>query len=209
MFWPMPSRNIVKQDGHDTFFHVYARGASKQAIFLNKQDYSFFINLFPRYLSAPPSISKNGTPYPLYTPQLRLLAYCLMSNHFHLLVHQEKARVMTSFMHSVMTSYGRYFNLRYRRSGSPFESTYKACAIEDQSYLEHITRYIHLNPRHWKRYPHSSLQFYRSGVAPDWLTISPMLDLFTDSQEYMQFVADYEDHKLMLEEIKNSLANTK
>ena len=69
-----------------------------------------------------------------------------MPNHIHLLVYQHQPQAMAQFMRSVLTSYSRYFNKRYKRSGSLFESRYKASLISDDAYLEHISRYIHLNP---------------------------------------------------------------
>jgi putative transposase len=106
-----------------------------------------------------------------------------------------------------MTSYSKYFNKKYKRTGPLFESRYKASRISDQSYLEHISRYIHLNPRYWKRYPHSSLRYYVSGEGPEWLDPSEVLALFNSARDYLNFVEDYEEQKLMLEKIKHELAD--
>ena len=114
---------------------------------------------------------------------------------------------MTKLMHGLMTSYSRYFNLKYKRTGSLFENRYKASLIDDQEYLEHITRYIHLNPRYWKRYPYSSLSFYLRLPAPEWLHPQDILEMFTDSGQYLRFLEDYEEQKRLLEEIKEQLAD--
>ncbi len=84
----MPSRNIIRQDVPEAYYHVYARGASKQTVFLDLSDYMYFLRLLERYLSAKPAISKTGLAYPNYHEQIQLLAYCLMDNHFHLLIYQ-------------------------------------------------------------------------------------------------------------------------
>jgi hypothetical protein len=89
-----------------------------------------------------------------------------------------------------------------------FESRYKASHIDAQNYLEHISRYIHLNPRYWKNYQYSSLQFYKHDNTPEWLNTTSILDMFNDPKEYYSFVADYEDHKRMLEEIKHELPDS-
>ncbi len=203
----MPSRNVLKQDVPDSYYHVYARGASKQQIFPNHEDYLFFINLFARYLSKEQKTSPFG-PYPHYYGKLELLAFCLMNNHFHLLLYQVEAGAMSNLMRSIMTSYSRYFNKKYKRTGSLFESRYKAAKIDEESYLQHISRYIHLNPRYWKRYPYSSIQFYISDFKEEWLNSQKILGLFENKKEYLKFNEDYEEHKQMLEETKTELANS-
>jgi len=110
-------------------------------------------------------------------------------------------------MKSLMTSYSRYFNLRHKKSGSVFESRYKAVRINQQQYLEHITRYIHLNPRRWENYSQSSLKYYTKGNEPEWLYTDFVLSMFSSRQEYYDFVADYEEMRNMLAEMKYQLAD--
>lgn len=203
----MPSRNIIKIDVPKSYYHIYARGASKQPIFIEPSDYKYFESLLARYLSKNPAISKEGVPYPHLTGSIALLAYCLMGNHFHLLVYQEESGSMARLMRSLMTSYSRYFNHKYKRTGSLFESRYKASRIDRQSYLQHISLYIHLNPRYWKTYSYSSLRYYKKGKSPGWLQIDEILSLFGSVQKYMNFVGDYEDQKHMLDIIKHELAD--
>ncbi len=203
----MPSRNVTKEYVPDSFYHVYARGNSKQNIFLDVQDYKYFVSLFERYLSKDKAISKDGTAYPHFRDEIQLHAYCLMTNHFHLLIHQRKMDSLQRYMRSVMTSYSRYFNLRYKKSGSVFESRYKAVRIDKQSYFEHITRYIHLNPRRWENYNQSSLKYYIKGSEPEWLKTDFILSMFTSREEYYNFVANYEEMRDMLAEMKYQLAD--
>jgi putative transposase len=203
----MPSRNITKVQVPESYYHVYARGSNKQKIFLENADYKYFLGLFERYLSKTPATDKLGTPYPHYLHHIEIVAYCLMTNHFHLLLYQQDIPYLEKFMRSLMTSYSRYFNLKYRRTGPVFESRYKAVRIDQDLYLQHITRYIHLNPRLWKRYRYSSLRYYRDGVEPYWLHTKNILELFASRQEYMEFVADYEELHDMLSELKYQLAD--
>ena len=130
-----------------------------------------------------------------------------MSNHFHLLIYQHGIDDLQFFMRSIMTSYSRYFNLKYKKSGSLFESRYKASRINSDQYLEHISRYIHLNPRRWETYFNSSFKFYKNGGEPEWLSSAPVLDLFSTRSEYSKFVADYKEMRDMLAEIKYELAD--
>lgn len=202
----MPSRNTLKVDVPESYYHVYARGESQKDIFLEPSDYDYFIGLFARYLSNKQVLSKEGVPYPHYQESIELLAFCLPPNHFHLLIYQHEKGGMAKLMRSIMTSYSRYFNLKYKRTGSLFESRYKASRIDADNYLQHITRYIHLNVRYWQRYPYSSYKHYMSS-CPEWLQMKRVLDLFTDQEEYVTFHKDYEEHKALLDELKYELAD--
>ncbi len=114
---------------------------------------------------------------------------------------------MSKLMQSIMTSYGRYFNLKYKRSGSLYESTYKASMIDADYYLLHISRYIHLNPRYWQHYKYSSIDYYLKDCEPEWLDKDKIVGLFSEASDYKQFLQDYEEHKAMLDELKYELAD--
>lgn len=203
----MPSRNIIREDVDDGYYHIYARGNNKRVIFRDTTDKIKFISLFERYLSKEPHQSNTGEPYPHFRGKLELLTYCLMDNHFHLFLYQGDKGAVSAFMRSLMTSYARYFNLRHKRTGSLVESRYKSSRIYDDDYLTHISRYIHLNPRSWKYYPFSSINFYRKGGEPLWLNTQKVLSQFSNKEEYLGFLYDYEDHKAILDEIKYDLAD--
>lgn len=114
---------------------------------------------------------------------------------------------MTEFMRSLLTSYSMYFNKRYKRSGPLFESRYKASRISDDAYLQHITRYIHLNPKHWREYEYSSLPYYLQQVTDEWIQPKRIAELFTSPVAYLEFVEDYQQNKEMLDILKHELAN--
>ncbi|QQS20061.1 transposase [Candidatus Saccharibacteria bacterium] len=203
----MPRRNTTRVDASENYYHVYARGNSRHRIYLDEQDYLTFLNLFARYLSPEEAKDPYGISYPNFYNKVDLLAYCLMPNHFHLLVYQRHAKMLTSLMQSIMTSYSRYFNKKYGRSGSLFESRFRATMISDDTYLMHITRYIHLNPRQWRDYAYSSLPYYLQRAQETWLRQERILELFPGSQEYLDFMADYEENKKMIDILKKELAN--
>ncbi len=205
----MPSRNVLKIDIPSAYYHVYARGNNRMLIYQDKEDYTVFLNLFKRYLSKQPVANPYGEEYPHLYGKLELLTYCLMSNHFHLLLYQEQEGTMTQLMRGIMTTYSRYFNKKYNRSGPLFETRYKAALITNDVYLQHISRYIHLNPKQWQTYPYSSLHFYLDKQKADWVKPKRILDLFDSKAEYSAFIADYEDHKKALKDIKHELANDK
>jgi hypothetical protein len=109
-------------------------------------------------------------------------------------------------MRSLMTSYSIYFNRKYRLSGALFESRFRASLITDDAYLEHITRYIHLNPRHWRDYEYSSLPYYLQQVEVSWLRPDRILRLFPSPTDYVNFLEDSEDNKRMMDILKHELA---
>jgi REP element-mobilizing transposase RayT len=203
----MPGRNIIKQDVADSFQHVYARGHSKHKIFLDEQDYITFLNLLERYLSAEEARDPYGVPYPNFFNKVELLAFCLMPNHIHMLIYVRQTGAMGRFMRSVMTSYSRYFNKKYKRTGPLFESRYKASMISDESYLEHISRYIHLNPKQWRDYEYSSLPYYLQQDEVSWIRPKRILDMFSEPDEYLQFVSNYVEQKKLMDILKQELAN--
>ena len=202
----MPSRNVLKIDIADSYYHVYARGASRQEIFLESADYYMFLSLFRRYLSAEDVKDSAGMSYAKLYDDIQLLSYCLMPNHFHLLLYQANEGAMQRLMRGVMTAYSRYFNKKYDRSGGLFETRYKASRISSDTYLMHITRYIHLNPKEWREYPYSSLRFYLQAHDEDWVDEQPIVALFPSRESYGDFVAKYEGIKDTLEQIKHELA---
>ena len=202
----MPRRHVTKPDFEESYYHVYARGSSKQPIFLCHADFNYFISLFKRYLSPEIVFSTSGVSYPHLWEKVELLSYCLMKNHFHLQIYQVEVHAMANLMRGIMTSYTRYFNLKYSRSGPLFESTYKASHISSQDYLLHISRYIHMNPRYWRHYQYSSLKFYLSNERAPWLQNERILELHPGSTEYLEFLENYQHSKDELEVIKGILA---
>ena len=199
----------MKIDVVDSYYHVYARGASRSTIFFEEADYRFFLALFERYLSLEPRRDSSGRLYTHLLGRVELLAYCLMPNHFHLMFYLEEEGTISTLMRGVMTSYSRYFNYKYDRSGPLFETRYKAVRINSDSYLMHISRYIHLNHRKWESWPWSSYGDYADPAdTPEWLSQVRVLDLFQGRNQYIDFIHDYADYQRTLESIKAELANS-
>ncbi len=203
----MPGRNILKDDVAETYYHVYARGANRQKIFLDEADFNYFLSLLKRYLSHEQAKTGRGVDFPKLYDDINLLAFCLMQNHFHLLVYQINEKSMTRLMRGIMSAYVVYFNGKYHRVGHLFESSYRASRISNESYLLHISRYIHLNPRSWRNYTYSSLTSYTGKVTRDWVSTERVLDLHTSTTKYLEFLQDYESQLKALHLIKNELAN--
>lgn len=204
----MPSRNVIKIDVEQSYYHVYARGHGRQQIFRDDEDYRVFLNLLKRHLSVDEVTDKYGKPYAHLRGKIELLCYCLMESHFHLLLYQKEKGAMSRLMRGIMTSYSSYFNKKYDSSGALFESRYKASRISTDSYLMHISRYIHLNPKDWRAYPYSSISAYFGiGGQPEWLQQDKIIELFGTLPLYADFLDDAEDYEDSLDDIKYELAN--
>lgn len=120
----MPSKNIVKQYIEGGIYHTYNRGVEKRDIFLDKEDYEFFLFLLKTYLQNPKDAMKGLNPFSIqhresaikqgaFYNQVELLAFALMPNHYHLLIKIHDPAALPSFMKSVMTIYVMYFNKKY------------------------------------------------------------------------------------------------
>jgi putative transposase len=154
----MPSKNRIKQYVPGDYYHLYNRGVEKRLIFLDEQDYGVFLGYLKLYLSKSGPLDK---PHLDLSDEIDLAAYCLMPNHFHLLVKQHTTRGIADFMRCLMITYVRYFNKKYDRVGSLFQDIYKAVRITSSEQLHQVEQYIYLNPQPLLEdvnlYPYSSL----------------------------------------------------
>ncbi len=134
--------------GNGEYYHVYNRGADKRQTFLDVDDYWRFIHGMPDFNDANPAIHPRDRVAEVQPrrPVVQVAAFCLMPNHFHMLVRQLHDGGITLFMRKLSTGYTMYFNKRYERSGVLFQGRYKAKHVADQQYLAHLTHYIHANP---------------------------------------------------------------
>ncbi len=203
----MPSRNIVKEYAPASFYHAYNRGVEKRVIFNDEQDHIYFLYLLKRQLSTNRAVDSKGREFKNYYGELELVAFCLMPNHFHMLIYQNDNEVaISAFMQSLLVAYTGYFNRKYDRVGGLFQSCFKAVLISNDAYLLHISRYIHLNPKNYEDHQYSSLPYYTNKWNADWVKPQKILDLFEGS-DYVEFLKDHVGHRAMLKEIKHELAN--
>lgn len=205
----MPVRNTMRVHSPDTFYHVYNRGIEGRQIFCDDEDYDFFVRLFARHLSLEQQIASDGTAYKHFRGLLDINAYCLMPNHFHIFVYlREDTSALSRLMASITVAYSMYFNKKYKRRGPLFETRFKASPIFEDVYLQHISRYIHLNPGKYKTWPYSSYGAYISGRYPLWLQPEAVVELFDSVRHYEDFVADYESVQRLNELLKHGLADS-
>jgi len=206
----MPSKYYLRQFHENSFYHIYNRGAYKQIIFKDDRDYQAFIEILAYYLTHP-----TGKPLSLTSryslkvrnldkaivPTYQLIAYCLMPNHFHLLLKQNALPTpdnsIASLLKRLSITYAMYFKNKYEHSGALFEGKYKNVTTKSAEHLLHLTRYIHLNPDHTdhQTYPYSSYQYYSSpGASPDWLHAHTVLDYFSSTNPSLTYQSFCREH---------------
>lgn len=145
------------------FYHVYNRGNSKQIIFKNNSDYLHFIDLL--YIANTDENFKlfdlkRSNHFNVFSLERKnnlvaIVSYCLMPNHFHILLTPLTENGVSKFMQKLSTGYSMYFNKRYKRTGALFEGKFKSEHADKDQYLKYLFSYIHLNPiklidKNWK-----------------------------------------------------------
>ena len=157
----MSIRKIPIVDGE--YYHIYNRGNSKQKIFLNEEDYDYFIkclyccNTYKNFTFREDIIKKGVDAFDFDREEaiVSIGAWVLMPNHFHIYIttshksdlwrNVEKNRI-SEFMRKLSTAYAKYFNAKYGRTGSLFEGKFKSVHIKTDNQAKYLFSYIHLNP---------------------------------------------------------------
>lgn len=206
------------------YYHIFNRGVDKRHLFENGSDFSRFYESL--YIFNDANYSNRNNHY-LHNetllagaeilqidrdPLVSIVSFCLLPNHFHLLLLQRKENGVARFLHKLGLGYTGYFNRKYDRSGRLFESTYKAAPIKTDAHFLHLTRYIHLNAidhthpgwregkiKDWRnaqksldRYPWSSHPIYR-GESQELPVIyeAEVHQLFPNPKSYSMFLNDW------------------
>lgn len=181
----MPQKNVVKLYEPNTFYHVYNHAVPKESPLADDSSKLLFMRLISRYLAGGEKDAR-GMAYADLSGKVKLLAYCLMSNHFHLLLYQQTTDGVTDLMRRVITAFVKLTNETNGRRGTLFETAFKGAKIENDAYLAHIVRYIHLNPldagEDYKNYNHSSYQDYAEASRFGWLDTAIVLSIFNEDR---------------------------
>ncbi|MEA1929652.1 MAG: transposase [Patescibacteria group bacterium] len=209
----------------DEFYHLYNRGNDKRDIFLSSADRRRFTALlylsnschsfhFEELKNAPFDFDRGAA-------LVDIGAYCLMTNHYHLLVRERQENGISQFMHRLSTGYTMYFNKRWQRRGSLFEGRFRANHAGEDRYLHYLFAYIHLNPvkmiqADWRviglkdkasakdflgQYLYSSYQdcLGLKRESGKLLAREAFPDYFSESNEFDSFLSDwlnYHDHEV-------------
>ena len=196
------------------FYHIYNRGTDKRLLFRDETDKQRFLKLLYISNSAESVIARNilrksSEPYDYDRGEtlVHIGAYCLMPNHFHILLTPAVDDGVSLFMQKLGTSYSMYFNKRYNRRGTLFEGPFQSKWAGEDVYLKYLFAYIHLNPlKLWSKeglvnepnkeetltflqnYQYSSLPDYLPGNRAKRAIINP-----APFPEYFQTAADQLD----------------
>lgn len=225
---PMPIRSIPFVNNE--IYHVCNRSISRTPVFISKRDYKRALRLLRYYRFVTPFSFSKLERLPLAersallerldnedTYRAKVLCFCLMPNHFHLLLKQVKEEGISKFIADFQNSYTRYSNLRNGRVGPLFRGPFKAVRVETEPQLLHLSRYIHLNPysslivkdrKKLEEYPWSSLREYLSPERKGICNIEQILNCFNSPGEYKKFVFDRADYQRELEAIKHLILET-
>lgn len=139
------------------YYHIFNRGINSERIFNSEDNMAYFMKLMGKYL--------NNT--------VEIIAFCLMKNHFHLIVKiTEEDRVSYAFS-NLFNAYAKAFNKQQNRTGSLFEKHFKRKRIDSEDYLKSVIVYVHNNPIHnVQRYNFSSFKYYISNKQPDYFSLA-------------------------------------
>lgn len=213
---------------NDYFYHIYNRGVDKRKIFLDEKDYFRFIhdlyefnnigaalNVNFRFQQKEKIEDRENSPL-IRNVKLRerlvdIVSFCLMPNHFHLILRQLKDGGIVKFMQKLGTGYTMGFNKKYKRSGALLQGRFKAILIDKDEYFLPLNNYIHFNPvsliepdwkekgiKDWQKV-NKFLHNYRWSSFLDYIGIKNfpsvinkdfLLGYFSDEKKYKQYVAD-------------------
>ncbi len=181
-------------------YHVYNRGNRKQEIFHDSEDYAAFLNFLDCYLNAeskhrPDWIARH------FDGAIDLVAYCLMPNHYHMLIRQNESGAISEFMRALSAKYSKYRNKKYETVGHTFQDKFKARRIRSDADLINLSEYIHTNPINLcsdiAKYKYSSLVHYtKPEKKPVWLKSEIVREIFTE--RFNTSAADFGDTYLKL-----------
>jgi len=205
------------------YYHIFNRGIDSRPIFLNKRDYQRFFNTLVYYqvklplkLSTYLALSSEDkqkwiNQRKLIKPYVEIACYCLMPNHFHLLLKQTQSQGISTYLRHVIDSFTRYFNTRTNRLGALLQGRFKSVLVETDDQLLHLSRYIHLNPltsfivkdfTALRSYTWSSLLEFINGME-NVCNKEIVLDAFKNKSAYEVFLKNQADYQHSLELIKH------
>ena len=164
-------------------YHIVQRGHNKGRLFKNAKDYKAFKDFIRKY--------KERYIFDIYH-------YCIMSNHFHMLLKIREGFALPKVIHGITQSYSYYYRKAYKRIGYVYQNRYKSFLIEDDSYLLECGRYIERNPlragivKDLSQYYWSSYNFYARGRPDDIITENPLYkDMGKVPEEKQRRYRDY------------------
>ncbi|OGY28141.1 MAG: hypothetical protein A3F33_01655 [Candidatus Woykebacteria bacterium RIFCSPHIGHO2_12_FULL_43_10] len=220
----MPYRYLPLATGE--VYHIFNRSIAGQPVFLESRDYNRALETFNFY-SYRPSIrfshyqrlnlqdKPNFLERLIKTPkQIDLLAFSLMPNHFHYLIRETTENGISSFLRNFQNSYAKFFNTKNQRTGSVFQSMFKAVRIETEEQLLHVGRYININPvtsfvlknmAQLENCPWTSFYDFLGKRNTGLVNTSELLGYFPNLEKFKSFHSDQVGYQRDLNKIKHLL----
>lgn len=163
------------------FYHIFNRGNNGENIFIENINYSYFLKLIKRHI----------------TPVADIYSYCLLKNHFHLLIRTNdiEDKLLSQAFSNFFNAYSKAINKKYNRSGSLFQDRFKRIKIKDENYLKELIIYINLNPVYHSfssdifSYKHSSLTSLLSNKKT-LLKREEVLSFFEDKENFKFYITN-------------------
>lgn len=223
----MPKRLTSITTNHT--YHIFNRGVAGTRTFFRSRDYARFLKLvrYYQYQETPISFSNfeklNPNNQLLFWQSqqtksryiVSILAYCLMPNHFHLLLEQQTDQGIQNFIRKISNAYTKYINQKHSRFGPLFAGRFQAVHVKSDEQLCHVSRYMHLNPHtsfliddlsDLALYPWSSFAQYTQDKSADFITSTQkILSFFKSKEAYQKFVYDQANYQQHLASLKKTL----
>jgi putative transposase len=184
---------LARTKSESGIYHVIVRGINRQNIFQDDEDESVYLKRLTQYMRE---------------CGIELYAYCLMSNHVHLLLNEGDTAI-SEFMKKLGISYSYWFNRKYDRVGHLFQDRYKSEAVNDDSYFLTVFRYIHRNPQKAGLKPFirtSYMDYAEQGGITD---TTFALSLFSSQAELLDYLNKDDSEKCMETEEERRLTDGK
>lgn len=185
------------------YYHVINRGNGKNDVFLDTQDYGIFMHRVRENFFSENELPKIASPLDIKYKRKKLpagafslICYCLMPNHFHLLIKQNSDLKISKLVQKLCTGYAKYFQKKYNHTGHLFQGAFKAINIESESYLMWLSAYIHQNPavagivENLEDHPYSSYLDYIGKRDGSLCVKGVILEKFKSPADYKKFVED-------------------
>ncbi len=201
---------------NDDYYHVFNRGVDKRVVFTDLEELTFFLHRLSdlNSVDTSPSLKNNrrrqkDSVIAVKADNLvKIVAYCLLPNHFHLLLKQNVDDGVSKFMQRLGTSYVKFFNKKHERSGSLFQGKFKATRLTGDYALPKVASYINLNYKHHQINPKKNLvkssmvEYVNSNFE------NPICDL-VEVNNIITEVGSVEQYKTMAKEASIAFANNK
>lgn len=197
-------------------YHILNRSVQKLPIFQGKRECNFFLEAMEYYLQVEPPVKlslykTNKDKFNIKKDDnflVSVIAYCLMPNHFHLILKQLAEEGIKKYIQRLTNSFAHYYSKKYESSGHLFEGNFKAVHVGSDEQLWHLSRYLHLNPvsgylaENPEDYLFSSYGIYLGEKKSNFVDPSLVMENFSSPGKYKSFVEDRKDYQRVLEEIK-------